>query len=177
MWINCFWHGCILRPILPRVKLTRKFVYFQNKKFRPEISTYTASAWATTTPASLALVDYFGERACLSVCLPVCPRAYLQDCMSDLRRIFLHVTHVPGSVHHFKNLFSVVKRAMLVYKWRNLWRLWMTSALATCWHVDSVAASGVNASWCADSAPAASCWLRCVQEDGGRTPRLDECIV
>jgi len=34
----------------------------------------------------------------VSVCLFVCPRAYLRNYMSDLHRIFVHVTYVRVSV-------------------------------------------------------------------------------
>jgi len=35
---------------------------------------------------------------CLSVCVFVCPRAYLRNYTSDLHQIFVHVTYGRGSV-------------------------------------------------------------------------------
>jgi len=42
--------------------------------------------------------EYCDERVCLSLCVFVCPRSYLQNYTSDLRKILVHVTCGRGSV-------------------------------------------------------------------------------
>jgi len=49
--------------------------------------------WPVVTPWRSIVVT-----ACLSVCVSVCPRAYLRNCTFDLRQISVHVTDVRVSV-------------------------------------------------------------------------------
>ena len=48
----------------------------------------------------------------VSVCLSVCPRAYLRNYASDIHQIFVHVTYVRSSVllwllNMYDNMFSL----------------------------------------------------------------------
>jgi len=100
----------------------------------------------------------------LSVCLSVCPRAYLQNCnMCSIYQIFVHVTSGrPGLgpplvalqyVIYFRFVENVISRA--------IWR-----------HVDTVAVSDVISTSCAGySAPAASHWLHRVLDLAGAETR------
>jgi len=53
--------------------------------------------WIITSPVG-AVAKYCNERICMSVCLSVCPRAYLLNHTRDLYQFFVHVTYRRGSV-------------------------------------------------------------------------------
>jgi len=49
------------------------------------------------------------------VCLSVCPRAYLQNYMSDLHQIFVPVTYARGSVVFWRRCDMLCTSGFMVY--------------------------------------------------------------